>query len=221
MTSRTYGDGGDAKRWRARENGTGGGMRARASAGHHRTPPVIRTRVRSRHRRYRHCRRSPVLLLWYISASTITIITTVHIRRVHADALDELFSGLFSLLIGLLCGSLRVTTAAVAWRLSRVPLPRPQQPRLTVPSPSIATGWRNHARRKDAAAATMEGKLVTIGFYTIDRRIGKGNFAEVRLATHRLVNSEASGRHADVQYKSSHGRGWGWHVELEVQCLVC
>ncbi|KAE9544842.1 hypothetical protein AGLY_000384 [Aphis glycines] len=33
----------------------------------------------------------------------------------------------------------------------------------------------------------MDCKPDTIGFYTIDRRIGKGNFAEVRLATHRLV----------------------------------
>lgn len=39
----------------------------------------------------------------------------------------------------------------------------------------------------------MDCKPDTIGFYTIDRRIGKGNFAEVRLATHRLVRSEASG----------------------------
>lgn len=38
----------------------------------------------------------------------------------------------------------------------------------------------------------MDCKPDTIGFYTIDRRIGKGNFAEVRLATHRLVRSEAS-----------------------------
>ncbi|XP_050442125.1 serine/threonine-protein kinase SIK2-like [Adelges cooleyi] len=38
----------------------------------------------------------------------------------------------------------------------------------------------------------METKPDTIGFYTIDRRIGKGNFAEVRLATHRLVRSEVA-----------------------------
>ncbi|XP_050547807.1 serine/threonine-protein kinase SIK2-like [Daktulosphaira vitifoliae] len=38
----------------------------------------------------------------------------------------------------------------------------------------------------------MDTKPDTIGFYTIDRRIGKGNFAEVRLATHRLVRSEVA-----------------------------
>ncbi|CAH1712295.1 serine/threonine-protein kinase SIK2-like [Aphis gossypii] len=38
----------------------------------------------------------------------------------------------------------------------------------------------------------MDCKPDTIGFYTIDRRIGKGNFAEVRLATHRLVRSEVA-----------------------------
>lgn len=73
-------------------------------------------------------------------------------------------------------------------------MPRPSPP----PPPSHATARAARPHDVDdaavaaAAATEMDCKPETIGFYTIDRRIGKGNFAEVRLATHRLVRSEAS-----------------------------
>lgn len=34
--------------------------------------------------------------------------------------------------------------------------------------------------------------LEKVGFYNIERRIGKGNFAEVKLARHRLTRTEVS-----------------------------
>lgn len=55
----------------------------------------------------------------------------------------------------------------------------------------------------------MDCKPDTIGFYTIDRRIGKGNFAEVRLATHRLVRSEASRRNARARSLPNLRYIWG------------
>lgn len=35
-------------------------------------------------------------------------------------------------------------------------------------------------------------KLERVGFYTIEKRIGKGNFAEVKLARHRITKTEVS-----------------------------
>lgn len=93
-----------------------------------------------------------------------------------------------------------------------VAVPRNSQGGATARRTTRSTQTRTPAATA-AAATNMDCKPDTIGFYTIDRRIGKGNFAEVRLATHRLVRSEASADAArftawviDMGWGGTHGQ---------------
>jgi hypothetical protein len=46
--------------------------------------------------------------------------------------------------------------------------------------------------REMAEAATTKKQAVRVGFYEIERTIGRGNFAVVKLARHRITKSEVS-----------------------------
>ena len=60
-----------------------------------------------------------------------------------------------------------------------------------------ASGRKRVAERTDGseeamvmAADTLKGTPIRVGFYDIERTIGKGNFAVVKLARHRITKTE-------------------------------
>lgn len=73
-----------------------------------------------------------------------------------------------------------------------------------VTTPSSGTGPTNGNTTSTAtvtttsspssSAAATQGKCVRVGFYDIERTIGKGNFAVVKLAKHRVTRNEVSPR---------------------------
>lgn len=48
---------------------------------------------------------------------------------------------------------------------------------------------------------------VRVGFYDIERTLGKGNFAVVKLARHRITKTEVR-KASDSQSKEMRGIGW-------------
>ena len=59
------------------------------------------------------------------------------------------------------------------------------------PCAMLALGTCNHANMADKSRGhNRHGSVVRIGYYNIEKTIGKGNFAVVKLATHCITKAK-------------------------------
>lgn len=69
------------------------------------------------------------------------------------------------------------------------------QPRIiqaqTPQSPLRSTQGAACASRPDSASSLSAGKQESIGYYRLEKSVGEGNFAKVKLATHTLTGEKA------------------------------
>lgn len=68
---------------------------------------------------------------------------------------------------------------------------------------------------ESAAAGSQEKKTLRIGFYDIEKTIGKGNFAVVKLAQHRITKSKVSEERFTISCKQKH------YVKLDLPAETC
>lgn len=78
--------------------------------------------------------------------------------------------------------------------------PPPPPPALPPPVPHPQISPRPLLRPREMVMAEKAKAPVRVGFYDIEKTIGKGNFAVVKLARHRITKSEVSVTLADLPY---------------------
>ena len=59
-------------------------------------------------------------------------------------------------------------------------------------SAKLSTTTASHSNSSSSKDALKNKEPIRVGFYDIERTIGKGNFAVVKLARHRITKNEVS-----------------------------